>query len=164
MQTGKLSDGTEVQYSELAAGGQIAIPDAEGNYVPAPAGELELEDGRIVVITEPGIIAEIKEAMKQDQSVEEMRAEIATLRNELATRTKDIATLTSAFNAHKAANEAVTLAFKEYLEAVSEAETGEVKKPKQSIFQSQIDKKTAAKAKAQAAFQAFAEKLKNKSK
>lgn len=61
-ESGKLSDGTVVEYTALEPGGEISVMDDEEKPVPAPVGEHELEDGRIVVVTEAGKIAEILEA------------------------------------------------------------------------------------------------------
>jgi hypothetical protein len=62
MATMLLKDGVTVLEAESFEAGQPVMIVAEnGDKVPAPIGEHELEDGRILVITEEGIIAEIKE-------------------------------------------------------------------------------------------------------
>lgn len=50
-----LQDGTPITISELIAGGTAIVGDA-----PAPVGEHTLSDGTVIVIAEPGIIAEVK--------------------------------------------------------------------------------------------------------
>lgn len=72
----KLIDGeTVIEYEGETpeAGAMVQIVTEEGN-VPAPAGEHELEDGVIIVITEEGIIAEVKEKTNEEQP-EEMEDE-----------------------------------------------------------------------------------------
>ena len=70
MATMMLKDGVTVLEAESFEAGQPVMIVAEnGDKVPAPIGEHELEDGRILVITEEGIIAEIKE-MEAETEVE----------------------------------------------------------------------------------------------
>jgi hypothetical protein len=47
-----------------------------GDKVPAPVGDHELEDGRILVITEEGKIAEIKDAMVEEVETPEDGVEV----------------------------------------------------------------------------------------
>lgn len=56
---GVLSDGTVVKFDKLEAGGIITVVTPNGE-IPAPVGEHELEDGTIIVVSESGIIAEVK--------------------------------------------------------------------------------------------------------
>ncbi len=65
---GVLADGTIVKFYKLEVGGVISIV-TEGGEVPAPVGEHELEDGTMIVIVEPGIIAEVK-APEEEEGVE----------------------------------------------------------------------------------------------
>jgi len=70
MATMMLKDGVTVLEAESFEAGQPVFIVAEnGDKVPAPIGEHELEDGRILVITEEGMIAEIKE-MEAEAEVE----------------------------------------------------------------------------------------------
>lgn len=71
----KLIDGVTILEAETFEAGQAVFVVAEnGDKVPAPIGEHELEDGRILVITEEGMIAEIKEKVVED--VEEESADV----------------------------------------------------------------------------------------
>ena len=67
-----LADGTEV-YSPDAGfgiGSELFVMDAEGNPTPAPEGEHETAEGKILVVTE-GKISEIKDKpMEEEPSVE----------------------------------------------------------------------------------------------
>jgi hypothetical protein len=70
MATMMLKDGVTVLEAEsFEAGMPVFIVAENGDKVPAPIGEHELEDGRILVITEEGMIAEIKE-MEAEAEVE----------------------------------------------------------------------------------------------
>lgn len=58
-----LVDGTMITVEPaVEMGAAIVVMDAEGNPIPAPAGEYELQDGRVLVVAEDGLIAEVKEA------------------------------------------------------------------------------------------------------
>ncbi len=169
LESGKLSDGTVIEFSKLEAGGTITMLDADGNSAPAPIGDLELEDGRIIVITEPGIIAEVKEAgtpPADDQAPvnEEMVAQIKDLQTRLAASTKQVKDLTQSLSAFKKATGETLQAFSEFMEAIgSEESDDKASKPKQSVFAEQKKKnKEAAKAKAEAGFKAFRDHLKQK--
>ena len=67
-----LADGTEV-YSpdaEFGIGSEIFVMDAEGNPTPAPDGEHETAEGKILVVVE-GKITEVKEKpMEEEPKVE----------------------------------------------------------------------------------------------
>jgi hypothetical protein len=66
-----LADGTEV-YSpdaEFGIGSEIFVMDAEGNPTPAPDGEHETAEGKILVVVE-GKISEVKDKPMEEPSVE----------------------------------------------------------------------------------------------
>jgi len=73
---GVLADGTIVKFDKLEVGGMISVVTEEGE-VPAPVGEHELEDGTIVVVSEPGIIAEVK-MVEQDENEVEVDVEMSS--------------------------------------------------------------------------------------
>jgi hypothetical protein len=71
----KLIDGVTILEAEsFEAGMPVFVVAENGDKVPAPIGEHELEDGKILVITEEGVIAEIKE--KEVEEVVEETAEV----------------------------------------------------------------------------------------
>lgn len=73
----KLKDGVTILEAESFEAGQAVFIVAEnGDKVPAPIGEHELEDGKILVITEEGIIAEIKDAMVEEVETPEAEVEV----------------------------------------------------------------------------------------
>lgn len=68
----KLMDGATVIEADSFEPGQsvmILVPESEA--VPLEVGEYELEDGRILVVSEQGIIGEIKEAAAEEEPVQE---------------------------------------------------------------------------------------------
>src|SRR4051812_33475335 len=81
--TGKLSDGTMVEFSKLEVGGDLSIVAADGVKAPAPIGEYEMEDGTVVSVTEVGKIAAITESgAPKEAEVAAVSAEVATLKAE----------------------------------------------------------------------------------
>ena len=71
METMKLKDGvTVLEADAFEAGKPVFIVNENGDRQPAPIGEHELEDGRVLVIVEEGVIAEIKEAMAEEVAPE----------------------------------------------------------------------------------------------
>jgi hypothetical protein len=68
---GKLVDGTKVYYDVQSS--EIYVDGADGEKVPAPVGEHELETGEIIVVKEEGKIAEMKE--KEDKPEVEIEVE-----------------------------------------------------------------------------------------
>jgi hypothetical protein len=69
MATMMLKDGVTILEAESFEAEQaVFIVTENGDKVPAPVGKHELEDGRILVITQEGIIAEIKDAMVEEET------------------------------------------------------------------------------------------------
>jgi hypothetical protein len=92
MATMMLKDGVTVLEAEsFEAGVPVFIVAENGDKVPAPIGEHELEDGRVLVITEEGMIAEIKEMEVEEVEVEEAPIEM-TSENQFAELVKSIVT------------------------------------------------------------------------
>jgi len=71
-----LENGTILEAEEFAPENEVFILSGE-ERIPAPVGEHKLEDGRILVITEEGIIAEIKEEEAPASEEVEMQSEEA---------------------------------------------------------------------------------------
>ena len=72
---GVLADGTIIKFDKLEAGGTISVVTPDGE-IPAPVGEHELEDGTIIVVTEAGMIAEVK-MVEADGNEEEVAVEMS---------------------------------------------------------------------------------------
>jgi hypothetical protein len=67
--TMNLENGAVLEAEAFEAGNEVFVVSGE-DRVAAPVGEHLLEDGRILVITEEGVIAEIKEAAAAEEVVE----------------------------------------------------------------------------------------------
>lgn len=56
----------------IEAGAAVVFQTTDTEPVAAPPGEYELQDGRVIVITEPGVIAEVREASMGGEGEEGM--------------------------------------------------------------------------------------------
>ena len=66
----KLENGTVLEADSFEAGNEIFIL-TEDDEVAVPQGEYLMEDGRMLVVEEEGVIAEIKAAEEKEPTVEE---------------------------------------------------------------------------------------------
>jgi hypothetical protein len=64
-----LENGAVLEAESFEAGNEVFVVSGD-DRVAAPVGEHLLEDGRVLVITEEGVIAEIKEAAAKAEEVE----------------------------------------------------------------------------------------------
>jgi len=64
-----LADGaTEVTIEPaIEVGAAIVLTAEDGTPVAAPAGEYELQDGRLIVVAEEGVVAEVREAVAEEE-------------------------------------------------------------------------------------------------
>lgn len=70
----KLENGTVLEAEAFESGNEIFIV-TDDEKVAVPVGEYELEDGRILVIAEEGLISEIKESAAEEEApTEEVEA------------------------------------------------------------------------------------------
>lgn len=68
-----MGDGvTTIEAETFEAGSEVFVVTEDEQKIAVPVGEYELEDGRILVIVEEGIISEVKE------KVEEVKEEVPT--------------------------------------------------------------------------------------
>jgi len=65
--TMKLSDGVTVLEAEVFEAGAEVFIVAEDQKIALPVGEYELEDSRMLVVMEEGIISEIKDAVAEEE-------------------------------------------------------------------------------------------------
>jgi len=98
-----LENGTVIEAEEFASGKEVFIV-TEDDRVPMPIGEYTLEDGRLVVVAEEGLIdsisdatAEVEEEVetsKEDVKAEDLATEYPTKEefNELKTMVEDMKT------------------------------------------------------------------------
>ena len=75
LEQAKLDNGTVIEADAFESGNEVFIV-TEDEKVALPVGEYALEDGKILVVAEEGIIAEIKdaEAEEETEEVEEVEA------------------------------------------------------------------------------------------
>ncbi len=73
-----MGDGvTKIEADSFEAGKEVFVVTEDEQKIAVPVGEYELEDGRILVIVEEGIISEIKE-VKEEEEMPEAPAEEPT--------------------------------------------------------------------------------------
>lgn len=78
MATMKLANGIVVEAESFEAGENVFLIGEDDEKVAAPVGEHELEDGKILVIEEEGVIKEIKEATEEVVEEEPVAEEEST--------------------------------------------------------------------------------------
>lgn len=72
LETMKLSDGVTVLEAEMfEAGNEVFVVTEDEQKIALPIGEYELEDGRILVVVEEGVISEIKEKEAEEEEMPE---------------------------------------------------------------------------------------------
>ena len=71
LETAKLEDGVTVEADSFESGSDIFIVTEE-DRIPVPVGEYEMEDGRTLVVSEEGVIAEIRSG-ESEESEEELK-------------------------------------------------------------------------------------------
>lgn len=88
LETMKLSDGVSMLEADVFEAGQpVFILTEDEQRIPVPVGEYELEDMRILVVIEEGVIAEIREAAEVKEEVEVEEAPEVEEEVEAATET-----------------------------------------------------------------------------
>lgn len=140
-ESGKLADGTVIQYTALEPGADIFVLGPDGSQQPAPAGELELEDGTIIVIAEPGKIAEVmakaEEAPAEEQEMEEAPASV-DYGPQIEALTRENADLKTRLDALEKRNGAFAQMFQavhSFMSAVSKEDSAKpAQPPKQTVF------------------------------
>lgn len=71
----KLDNGTVLEAESFEAGQPIFIVSEE-DRIAVPVGEYVMEDGRILVVAEEGVIGEIKEAAVEEEESPEVEVEV----------------------------------------------------------------------------------------
>ena len=67
----KLDNGTILESETFAQGEEVFIVN-EDERIPVPKGEYAMEDGKVLVVAEDGIVGEIKEAEAQEEEEAEV--------------------------------------------------------------------------------------------
>jgi len=89
----KLEDGvTIVEADAFEPGAEIMIVTEDEQMIPLPVGDYKMEDGQILVVSEEGIIAEIKDAEAEEEVVEEeaKKEEEEVVEEEMADEAKPV--------------------------------------------------------------------------
>ena len=87
----KLENGTTIEAEEFTANQEVFIV-TEDERIALPVGEYELEDGRILVVAEAGVIAEMRDAGEEapeEAPAEEPTEEVEANEEEMSYATKE---------------------------------------------------------------------------
>ena len=84
----KLVDGATLEADKFEAGYSVSVLSSEGEMVALPVGEYELENGMVLVVTEEGVIAEVKE--KQAEQEVEVEVEASTETKQVEAQPKKV--------------------------------------------------------------------------
>ena len=130
----KLEDGvTIIEADEFATDNEVVIITEDEQRIPLPIGEYKMEDGMILVVTEEGLIAEIKEeAAEEEEEVieEEAKKDYEEKEEEMADESKPVKKVVESIVKETFFNEIETLKkeneeLKAKLENLSKVETEE---------------------------------------
>jgi hypothetical protein len=96
-----LENGTVLEAEAFEAGKEIFIV-TEDEKVAVPVGEYQLEDGRILVVAEEGLIAEIKTEEAEEEETEEVEVEAKDEEKEVYATKEELAEVKSMLEEIKA--------------------------------------------------------------
>lgn len=128
----KLEDGvTIIEADEFAPENEVVIITEDEQRIPLPIGEYKMDDGMILVVTEEGLIAEIKEeAAEEEEEVieEEAKKDYEEKEEEMADEAKPVKKVVESIVKETFFNEIETLKkeneeLKAKLENLSKVET-----------------------------------------
>jgi len=130
----KLEDGvTIIEADEFAPENEVVIITEDEQRIPLPIGEYKMDDGMILVVTEEGLIAEIKEEAAEEEEVieEEAKKDYDEKEEEMADESKPVKKVVESIVKETFFNEIETLKkeneeLKAKLQNLSKAETEEV--------------------------------------
>ena len=89
LETMRLSDGVSMLEAEMFEAGQpVFILTEDEQRIPVPVGEYELEDMRILVVIEEGVIADVREAAEPEVEVEVESPEAPMVEEEVVASTE----------------------------------------------------------------------------
>ena len=131
----KLEDGvTIIEADEFAPENEVVIITEDEQRIPLPIGEYKMEDGMILVVTEEGLISEIKEEAAEEEEVieEEAKKDYEEKEEEMADESKPVKKVVESIVKETFFNEIETLKkeneeLKAKLENLSKVETEETK-------------------------------------
>ena len=68
----KLDDGvTVIEAETFEAGQEVFVKAEDGQSIPLPVGEYGMEDGMVLVVSEEGIIGEIREPQAEEEAADQ---------------------------------------------------------------------------------------------
>lgn len=74
-----MADGvTKIEADSFETGKEVFVVTEDEQKIAVPVGEYELEDGRILVVVEEGIISEVKEVKEEEEMPEAPAEEVPT--------------------------------------------------------------------------------------
>ena len=74
-----MADGvTKIEADTFESGKEVFVVTEDEQKIAVPVGEYELEDGRILVVVEEGIISEVKEVKEEEEMPEAPAEEVPT--------------------------------------------------------------------------------------
>ena len=85
----KLENGTTIEAEAFEANQEVFIVTEEDEKIALPVGEYTLEDGRILVVAEEGIIAEVRAEEEEAPAQEEVVEEVEQAEEEMSYATKE---------------------------------------------------------------------------
>jgi hypothetical protein len=135
-----LENGAVLEAEVFEAGNEVFVVSGE-DRVPAPVGEHLLSDGRVLVIAEEGIIAEIKEASEEvevEVEVEQPEAEVELAEVEVKEEAPAVAAIVE-----KVLEEIAMM--REEMKAMREEMGGYAKKEEMSAIKAELSAEPAAK-------------------
>jgi hypothetical protein len=88
LEQAKLDNGTVIEADSFESGVEVFIV-TEDEKVALPVGDYTLEDGKILVVAEEGVISEIKDAEAEEETEEEVEEVEAAEEEEMAYATKE---------------------------------------------------------------------------
>ena len=88
LEQAKLDNGTVIEADSFESGVEVFIV-TEDEKVALPIGEYSLEDGKLLVVVEEGVISEIKETEEEVEETEEEEVEVEAADEEVTYATKE---------------------------------------------------------------------------
>ena len=138
----KLEDGvTIIEADEFAPENEVVIITEDEQRIPLPIGEYKMDDSKILVVTEEGLIAEIKEeAAEEEEEVieEEAKKDYDEKEEEMTDEAKPVKKVVESIVKETFFNEIETLKkeneeLKAKLENLSKVETEETEKVEEVV-------------------------------
>jgi len=131
----KLENGTTIEAEAFEPNQEVFIITEEEEKIALPIGEYTLEDGRMLVVAEEGIIAEVRaeeEAPAEEPQAEEATEEVEAEEQEMAYATKE--ELSAAMDELKGMIEEIKA-----MMSPKEEEMSEVEEVKEEVVAEEVD-------------------------